>query len=277
VDRTAPALHRALHASTLVAAATAACSLVFDWRLLQWSGNFALIYSAAVLLLAAAVLALRGARAARVVLASWSALMVFCALSAAQMMGLWVGPTWLREGLAASFGMASMRLARGLSDKLLQLRRDRDLASRQATIDPVTKILNRHGIEERLFKAVEGARGRGEPLSVAFVDVDHFKEINDRHGHSIGDQCLRIVCWRLRNQLRRGDALGRYGGDEFLVVLPGHDAASALRIAERMRVSVSCRPLSMPDASIEASLSIGVAELTEGESMASLFERADTA
>src|SRR5690606_26297211 len=111
----------------------------------------------------------------------------------------------------------------------------------------------------------------------AVVDVAGFKGVNDRHGHSIGDQGLRIVCWRLRNQLRRGDAFGRYGGDEFLVVLPGHDAASALRIAERMRVSVSCRPLSMPDASIAASLSIGVAELAPGESMASLFERADTA
>lgn len=277
MDRTAPVFHRVLHVSTVVAAATAAASLFVGWDLLRWAANFALIHSAVVLLAAAAVLAVRGARAARVVLASWSALIVFCALSAAQMMGLWVGPSWLGEGLAASFVMASLLLALGLSDKLLQLRRDRDLASRQATIDPVTKILNRHGIEERLFKEVEAARGRDDALSIAFVDVDHFKEINDRHGHSIGDQCLRIVCWRLRNQLRRGDAFGRYGGDEFLVVLPGHDADSALRIAERMRVSVSCRPLSMPDASITASLSIGVAELGPGESMASLFERADTA
>ena len=277
LDRTAPAFHRVLHASTVLAALTAIAAVFFDWVLLRWSANFALLYSAAVLLAAAAVLALRGARAARVVLASWSALIVFCALSAAQMMGLWVGPSWMGEGLSASFVMASLLLALGLSDKLLQLRRDRDLASRQATIDPVTKILNRHGIEERLFTEVEAARGRGAPLSIAFVDVDRFKEINDRHGHSIGDQCLRIVCWRLRNQLRRGDAFGRYGGDEFLVVLPGHDADSAMRIAERMRVSVSCRPLSMPDASIAASLSIGVAELVAGESMASLFERADTA
>lgn len=203
--------------------------------------------------------------------------MVFCGLAAAEMMGLWVGPTWLEEGLAGAFVLASLLLALGLSDKLLQLRRDRDLASRQATMDPVTKILNRHGIEERLFKEVEDARGRGDTLSIAFVDLDNFKDINDRHGHSVGDQCLRIVSWRLRNQLRRGDALGRYGGDEFLVVLPGHDAQSALRIAERMRVSVECRPLSMPDASVAASLSIGVAELAPGESMSSLFERADTA
>jgi diguanylate cyclase (GGDEF)-like protein len=275
--RNAPVLNRFVHVGTAVAAATAAGSLFTEATVLRWTGNFALLYSAVVLLLAATVLSVRGVRAARVVLASWSPLMVFCGLAAAEMMGLWVGPTWLEEGLAAAFVLASLLLALGLSDKLLQLRRDRDLASRQATMDPVTKILNRHGIEERLFKEVEEARARGDTLSIAFVDLDRFKEINDRHGHAVGDQCLRIVCWRLRNQLRRGDMLGRYGGDEFLVVLPGHDAPSALAVAERMRVSVHCRPLAMPEASIAASLSIGVAELAPGESMSSLFERADTA
>ena len=273
----APAFDRLLQVGSLLAVVSGAFSLVATWPVLLWTGNFALLYSAIVLLLASSVLSLRGDRAARVVLVSWSALILFCGMAAAQQMGLWVGPAWLRQGLAGSFVLASLLLALGLSDKLLQLRRDRDNASRQATIDPVTKIMNRHGIEERLFKEVEVARARSEALSIAFVDVDHFKDINDRHGHSIGDQCLRIVSWRLRNQLRRSDALGRYGGDEFLVLLPGHDAESALRIAERMRVSVSCRQLSMADASVAASLSIGVAQLMPGESMSSLFERADTA
>jgi len=277
LHRKAPVLGRLLRAGTLVALVSAACSIFVDWPLFHWSGNFVLLYSAAMLLIASGLLSLRGERAARVVLASWSGLMVFCGLAAAQMMGFWVGPTWLGQGLAGSFVLASLLLALGLSDKLLQLRRDRDHASRQASIDPVTKTMNRHGIEECLFKEVEAARSRQEPLSIAFVDVDCFKDINDQHGHSVGDQCLRIVSWRLRNQLRRSDALGRYGGDEFLVVLPGHDADSALRIAERMRVSVNCRPLSMPDASIRSTLSIGVAELMPGESMSSLFERADTA
>ena len=275
--RRAPVFDRLLLAGTLLAAATGVLALLGNWPVLMWTGNLALLYSAVVLLLASTVLSVRGDRAAQVVLVSWSALILSCGMAAAQLMGLWVGPAWLMQGLAGSFVLASLLLALGLSDKLLQLRRDRDNASRQATIDPVTKIMNRHGIEERLFKEVEGARARSEPLSIAFVDVDRFKEINDRHGHSIGDQCLRIVSWRLRNQLRHGDALGRYGGDEFLVLLPGHDAESALRIAERMRVSVSCRALSMADASIATSLSIGVAQLMPGESMSSLFERADTA
>lgn len=274
--RKSPLFDRLLHAGTAIAVLGVMLSLG-SGPLPARVGNLALLYSALVLLLASGWLALRGERAARVVLVSWSALMVFCVLAAAHMMGLWDGPSWLGQGLAGAFALASLLLALGLSDKLLQLRRDRDHASRQATIDPVTKTFNRHGIEERLFQAVERARARDEPLSIAFVDVDRFKEINDRHGHSIGDQCLRIVSWRLRNQLRRQDGLGRYGGDEFLVVLPGHDARSAGRIAERMRVSVNCRPLSMPDASIPVTLSIGVAELGPGESMSSLFERADTA
>lgn len=277
LPRKLPVMDRVLGVGTAMAAVSAAGSLLGDWPLFHWGGNGALLFSSSVLLAAASVLALRGDRGGRVVLASWTPLMVMSFAAALQMLGVWAGPTWLGHGLAASFVVASLLLAIGLSDKLLQLRRDRDQASRQALIDPVTKALNRHGVEERLYREVEQARRLAVPLSIAFVDVDDFKGVNDRHGHSVGDQCLRIVSWRLRNQMRRGDAIGRYGGDEFLVVMPGRDRDEALAIAERMRVSVNCRPLSMADAEVAASLSIGVAELAAGESMASLFERADVA
>ncbi|TYT25029.1 GGDEF domain-containing protein [Luteimonas viscosa] len=277
LPRKLPWFDRLLAVGTGIAAFAAVCTLFGDWPVFSMAGNFALLYSAAVLLVASAVLAFDGDRVARVVLVSWLSLMVFSFLAALQMMGLWSGPAWLGQGLAGSFVLASLLLAIGLLDKLLQLRRDRDHASRQAVIDPVTKAMNRQGIEERLYREVEDARERAAPLSIAFVDVDRFKEINDCHGHSVGDQCLRIVSWRLRNQLRRNEAIGRYGGDEFLVVLPGRRQDEALSIAERMRISVNCRPLSTADLELVATLSIGVAELEPGESMASLFERADTA
>lgn len=277
LPRKLPWFDRLLAVGTGIAAFAAVCTLFGDWPVFSMAGNFALLYSAAVLLVASAVLAFDGDRVARVVLVSWISLMVFSFLAALQMMGLWSGPAWLGQGLAGSFVLASLLLAIGLLDKLLQLRRDRDHASRQAVIDPVTKAMNRQGIEERLYREVEDARERAAPLSIAFVDVDRFKEINDCHGHSVGDQCLRIVSWRLRNQLRRNEAIGRYGGDEFLVVLPGRRQDEALSIAERMRISVNCRPLSTADLELVATLSIGVAELEPGESMASLFERADTA
>lgn len=275
--RKALLLNRMLYAGTVMAAGSAVLTPLIGGNLLHWLANLGLLYSAVVLLVASATLSLRGERTARVVLVSWTALIVACALAAGQMMQLWVGPRWLWQGLAGSFVLASLLLALGLSDKLLQLRRDRDRASRQASIDTVTKVFNRHGIEEQLFRDIEASRARGAPLSIAFVDLDRFKEINDRYGHGVGDQCLRIVSWRLRHQLHRGESLGRYGGDEFLVVLPGHRADSAMRIAERMRVSINCRPLSMPEASIRATLSIGVAEMGPGESVSSLFERADAA
>ncbi|WP_202844862.1 sensor domain-containing diguanylate cyclase [Luteimonas saliphila] len=277
LPRKLPWLDRLLGVGTAVAAVSAVCTLFGDWPVFSMAGNFALLYSAVVLVVASGVLSIGGDRVARVVLASWIWLCAFSFMAAAQMLGLWSGPAWLGQGLAGSFVIASLLLAIGLLDKLLQLRRDRDHANRQAVIDPVTKAMNRQGIEERLYREVEDAREQGAPLSIAFIDVDRFKEINDRHGHSVGDQCLRIVSWRLRNQLRRNEAIGRYGGDEFLVVLPGRRQDEALSIAERMRISVNCRPLSMAELELLATLSIGVAELEPGESMASLFERADAA
>lgn len=272
-----PLCDRLLSIAALAAAGCAVLSVLGDWLLMLWVANLTLLFSALVQMLASVLLSVRGDRAGRVVLASWLALMVFSSLMGAQMLGLWVGWSWLGKGLSGSFVLASLLLALGLSDKLLQLRRDRDHASLQASIDPVTKALNRHGIGAQLEQAVEEARRNGTPLSIAFVDLDYFKDINDRHGHGVGDQCLRIVSWRLNNQLRSGEPLGRYGGDEFLVVLPGCRRQEALSIAERMRVSVDCRPLTMAGASIRATLSIGVAELDAEESLESLIERADSA
>ncbi len=277
LPRRLPTLDVALWIGTGLAAVCGVASLFTAAGITAQIGNIALVLSAALLLAGSLVLAWRGDRPGRVVALSWFPLMVFASLGASEMMGAWVGPPWLNQGLAGSFALAGLLLTIGLADKLLQLRRDRDHASRQAQLDTVTKLLNRHGIEERLFVELDGVRRRGAPLSIAFVDLDHFKSINDEFGHSIGDQCLRIVSWRLRNLLRRHEAVGRYGGDEFLVVLPGCRQDEAQALAERMRVSVNCRPLTMTDASIHASLSIGVAELAPGESLDSLFERADTA
>lgn len=277
LPRKLPVFSRLLAVGTAAAAATAACALFLDWGIFHVLGNGSLLFSSAVLLAASSVLAIRGDRAGRVVLLSWTALVLFTIAAALQMLGLWIGPAWLGQGLAGSFVLASLLLAIGLSDKLLQLRRDRDQASRQAQLDSVTMALNRHGIEERLFREMGEARSRNTRLSIAFIDVDHFKPINDQHGHGIGDQCLRIVSWRLKNLLRSRDGIGRYGGDEFLIVLPGMGVDEASVVAERMRVSVNSRPLTMADASIGASLSIGIAELAPGESMDSLIERADAA
>ena len=272
-----PRLDRVLWVGNALAILTGAGSLVSDGRWLGWTGNIALVLSAMVLLLGSALLALRGDRAGRVVVASWLPLMLFTTLMATEMMGLWAGPTWLPQGLAGSFAMAGLLLAIGLADKLLELRRDRDHASARARADDLTGALNRVGVEAELRQAVAGAGARGTPMCIAFVDLDDFKAINDRHGHSVGDHCLRIVAQRARNQLRGGDVFGRYGGDEFLVVMPDTRLDDAMGVARRVLATVNSRPLTVQDLRLQATLSIGVAELHQGESTEALFERADAA
>ena len=272
-----PRVDRLLWIGTALAALCSTGALVHSASWQTLAGNLGLVLSAALLLVGSTVLALRGDRAGRVVMASWLPLMVFTTLMPAQTMGLWSGPSWLSEGLAGSFALASLLLAIGLADKLLELRRDRDQASALAVADKLTGLLNRTGIEVELRQALQVATASGGTVSIAFVDLDNFKPVNDEYGHGVGDECLRIVSQRVRNQLRDGDLIGRYGGDEFLVVLPATPLAEAMAVAERMRLSVNSRPLTIDHRRLQASLSIGVAEFVAGDSVESLVERADLA
>ncbi|GGK02579.1 GGDEF domain-containing protein [Luteimonas terricola] len=272
-----PRLDRMLWIGTAAAAVAGVGGAFFDAAWPSRIGNVGLMLSAALLLVGSTMLALRGDRAGRVVMASWLPLMVFTTLVATEVMGFWSGPPWLAQGLAGSFALAGLLLTIGLADKLLELRRDRDQASALARADELTGLLNRTGIESELRRSLQAAAASGAPMSIAFVDVDNFKPINDVHGHSIGDQCLRIVSQRIRNQLRGGDILGRYGGDEFLAVLPDTPMADALAVARRMLASVNGRPLTIDDLRFGGSLSIGVAEFIPGESAETLVERADAA
>ena len=108
-------------------------------------------------------------------------------------------------------------------------------AQSEASTDSLTGLLNRRGLEMRLESMLDRARRRGGELSLLFVDLDHFKEINDSHGHAHGDSLLRETATILQNQVRSEDVVARLGGDEFVVVLPGSDPSTARRIAERLQ------------------------------------------
>src|SRR5690606_445642 len=107
---------------------------------------------------------------------------------------------------------------------------------RSAEVDALTGSFNRRTIDQWMSRAFAEAERDDQPVSVLFIDLDHFKSINDRHGHACGDFCLRNVASVLRGALPEGDLFGRYGGEEFIAVLPGRAGAAARVIGEQLRV-----------------------------------------
>jgi diguanylate cyclase (GGDEF)-like protein len=153
---------------------------------------------------------------------------------------------------------------------------------RVSVTDPLTGAYNREFLARRLPDEIATAAQRGAALSVAMVDVDHFKPINDRFGHEIGDEVLAEVARRLRAAIRADDLLVRYGGEEFLIVLPNTDAEIARNIAERMRLELHGEAIRAGDHALEVRISVGVAQLANGDGAAregatALIRRADTA
>jgi diguanylate cyclase (GGDEF)-like protein len=149
---------------------------------------------------------------------------------------------------------------------------------RMSRHDSLTGLLNRRALEEELLLQVQRSlRGR-VPFCVLMLDADHFKRINDRLGHGVGDLALKHLASLLRTQMRSIDTLGRIGGEEFVVVLPGLQEAAALQAAERLRSLVSNTPLASASEPVAMSISIGVAQWDgHPEETTRLLMRADAA
>ncbi len=145
----------------------------------------------------------------------------------------------------------------------------------EAAEDPLTGALNRRGILASLDGVLLSHVRQQQPISVFMIDLDRFKVINDKFGHSAGDRALTWVTSKMREMLRSGDLLGRYGGDEFLMILPGTTKIQAQQIAQRMAQSiheVASREAAYP------TISIGIGSAPEdGRDATSLIEAADTA
>lgn len=128
----------------------------------------------------------------------------------------------------------------------------------EATHDGLTGILNRNAILEMLHKELERSHRSGRPAAVLMVDVDHFKRINDVYGHATGDQVLRSVAEVIRRSVRQYDSVGRYGGEEFLIVLPETSPADVETIAERIRAAAASTPILIDGRNVFVTLSIGI-------------------
>ena len=143
--------------------------------------------------------------------------------------------------------------------------------------DPLTGLFNRRYVLTRLAGLISGARRHGRPLSVAMIDVDHFKRVNDEHGHDVGDAALVATTIALRDRLRAEDELGRLGGEEFLALLPdvGQDAAAV--VAESLRASVEAVRTRLDGLEIAVTVSVGWATWDGEETAEQLIKRADNA
>ena len=149
----------------------------------------------------------------------------------------------------------------GLRD---QLRERSDAFARLALQDPLTGLPNRRAWDDAARARLADAARRGEPLTIAQIDIDNFKAVNDRDGHAAGDAVLRRFAEMWSKQIRAADLLVRIGGDEFALLLPACDLPVAVRTLERLRTAVP-----------EPTCSIGVAQWDGEESAAALLERAD--
>jgi two-component system cell cycle response regulator len=149
---------------------------------------------------------------------------------------------------------------------------------RLAVIDPHTLAFRQTYLLPRLEEEMGRSTRYAAPLSILFMDLDHFKNVNDSHGHAVGDRVLRSFADRVRQSVRLSDLLVRRGGEEFVLVLPNMPLDGATAAAERIRASIESEPFATgPDMTVSQTVSIGVAEWNGTESAAKLEERADSA
>lgn len=264
----------------LVLAAANLGDLVGIGRPIVVAGNALFLGAAAFALLVAFFAWRRGNRAAGWFLIAWGQLEVFTIATAVRLLlpDAEDAETLLYYGLPLSMVAAAVLIALGVADRMREQRRALSEAERQAQTDPLTGVLNRRSLIERLEAACQRGRANDEPIALLFIDLDHFKRINDDFGHAAGDACLAAIIEPIQAELRHSDAIGRYGGEEFVVVLSGADSAAAHAIAERILTRVADVRVAGFGADIRLTCSIGVAASdTLGVRGAELLAQADAA
>ena len=240
-------------------------------------GN-ALLFGSSALALVAGVLAWRrGVRAARFFVPAWLPMLALDMLRELQLLGfaqVYPGNEYAQPGATA---LAAVLFSAGMADRLLAVRRERDVARHEAERDPLTGALNRRAIVARIDAAEAMHGGPGGELALLFVDLDHFKRINDQYGHATGDACLRAVVQIVEAELRRNDALGRFGGEEFVVLLEGADLAHAMSVGERIRAHIEARCKVVAGQPVGLTASIGIADASIARRSSELIAAADRA
>lgn len=169
-----------------------------------------------------------------------------------------------------------------LNNQLLTMQRELEKKNseleRLAYYDTLTGLFNRRAILEKLDEWLRQVRRYSDRLSVVMVDLDHFKHVNDTLGHRTGDRVLADIAGLMRRSVRQADFCGRYGGEEFLVILPQTDVTGAAIMAERMRTALEGTPMRAPEGgTFKMTASFGAAEHCDGDDEDLLVGRADAA
>jgi diguanylate cyclase (GGDEF)-like protein len=227
-----------------------------------------------LMVLAGSVALLRGSRPALFFLFGWLPLLVLTALTSIQVSGGLAHVEWLNEASLAAGAIEALVLAIGLADRSLTMRRDHHIARELADKDPLTGVLNRRGWIDAAQKHMQDTQ---QTHAILFMDLDHFKTLNDELGHGAGDQALIAMAGNLATELRPQDLLGRFGGEEFVALLSGTDSNNALLVAQRL-----CRRLHRLEIPLDHRgnlliVSIGLATRRPNDTLSSLVERADAA
>lgn len=185
-----------------------------------------------------------------------------------------------RQSLADLAGMVERELQfRSMNAIQLALEKKNKSLRRKSLLDPLIGTWNRGAIMRILSIEASRCDQAGVPLALIVADLDYFKRINDTFGHPAGDAVLVKVASRLRSCIRPQEALGRYGGEEFLVVLPGSDGAAAMAVAERMRAAIAAQPEVIGGTTLDLTISAGVAstDVFPNAGTEELISRADVA
>jgi diguanylate cyclase (GGDEF)-like protein len=210
-------------------------------------------------------------------LLAWVPLVLMSTVRAVQLsIGAPLSP-WLEYGLPLVLAYAAVVLMLGLADRMQAFRSERDRARQDAQHDPLSGAYNRVGILQQLQSAVSETRRRPRPLAVLFLDIDRFKQINDSHGHALGDACIRRLARLVQEHLMSGESFGRLGGEEFMMVMPGTDDRHAHSTAEHLRREVEVRCAVIDEIPVGMTVSIGSAQLRPSETVEALVRRADAA
>ncbi|MDW8326206.1 MAG: diguanylate cyclase [Anaerolineales bacterium] len=186
--------------------------------------------------------------------------------------------------LTKPFNAGELRARIAIGERILNLEANLNQALARmeelATHDPVTGLLNRRALYTHAEAELNRAQRNRKPLSLVMLDIDHFKQVNDQHGHLLGDKALHAVATTLAQNKRPYDWAGRWGGEEFLLVLPATDSQEAALVAERLRVGIQEMRVPLPDGgaiSVQASLGVSTFEPGSAHTLDLLVHQADEA